>query len=47
MSAKIVIEVEPALKKAFLKVLKENGMTMTGFFKNKIKELIKEAKGDL
>lgn len=46
MSGKIVIEVEPAIKKAFLKVLKENGMTMTGFFKTKIKQLIKEAKGE-
>lgn len=46
MNGKIVIEVEPALKKAFLKVLKENGMTMTGFFKTKIKQLIKESKND-
>lgn len=47
MSAKIVIDIEPQLKRQFLKVLKENGMTMTGFFKTKIKQLIKEAKGDL
>ena len=46
MLQKIVIEVEPAIKKAFLKVLKENGMTMTGFFKTKIKQAIKEAKGE-
>lgn len=46
MSGKIVIEVEPALKKSFLKVLKDNGMTMTGFFKTKIKQAIKEAKGE-